>query len=100
MSQLPTQGIEKIPDSTGYLVLTQDGAVISSGGELENDEETANKISRLVHTATGIPVTTDRRDSFKRISIIWDDFMYVISVSSQKIFVAKRKYIPQDPVVT
>ncbi|XP_067669466.1 ragulator complex protein LAMTOR4-like [Haliotis asinina] len=97
---MASQGIDRIPDSLGYLVLTEDGAVVSSGGELENDEDTAGKITKIVYTAAKIPVTSDKRDTFKRISVVWDDSMYVITVSNHKIFASKRKYVPQDPVST
>ena len=40
--------LEKIPNVIGYLVLTEDGAVLSSGGELENDEKSANIFTGLV----------------------------------------------------
>lgn len=40
--------MEKISDQVGYLVLTEDGAVIESGGELGNDERVANIIIGLV----------------------------------------------------
>lgn len=40
--------LERIPDQIGYLVLTEDGAVQSSGGELENDEKSANIIMGLI----------------------------------------------------
>lgn len=40
--------MEKIPDQVGYLVLTEDGAVLESGGELENDERVATIITDLV----------------------------------------------------
>lgn len=40
--------LEKIHDVIGYLVLAEDGAVLSSGGELENDEKSANIITGLI----------------------------------------------------
>lgn len=43
--------LEKIPDVIGYLVLTEDVgglAVLASGGELENDEKSANIITGLI----------------------------------------------------
>lgn len=40
--------LEKIPNVIGYLVLTEDGAVLSSGGELENDERSAGIITGLI----------------------------------------------------
>ncbi|BFZ00814.1 hypothetical protein BsWGS_03853 [Bradybaena similaris] len=95
---MAAHGIDRIPDSLGFLVLTEDGAVISSGGQLENDEVTATKITKLVHTAYNIPVTTDKKDILKRLSVVLDDIVYVITVSQHKIFVSKRQYNPQEPV--
>ncbi|XP_063428158.1 ragulator complex protein LAMTOR4-like [Mytilus edulis] len=93
------QGIDKIHDSHGYLVLTDDGAVLSSGGDLQNAESIAEKVLKLVHTANRIQVTSDKRDTFKRISVVWESYMYVITVSNQKIYVSKRQYSPQEPAV-
>lgn len=39
---------DKIPGQSGYLVLSLDGAILSSGGELENDEKTATNIFKFV----------------------------------------------------
>lgn len=39
---------DQISGQTGYLVLNQDGAILSSGGDLENDERTAGNIFKLV----------------------------------------------------
>ena len=93
------QGIDKIHDSLGYLVLNDDGAVLGSGGDLQNAESIAEKIIKLAYTVSRIQVTSDRKDTFKRISVIWDNFMYVITVSNQKIYVSKRQYTPQEPAV-
>lgn len=40
--------MDKIPDLVGYLVLTEDGAVLESGGELENDERVAAILSEFI----------------------------------------------------
>lgn len=40
---------EKITDLIGYLVLTEDGAVLESGGEMKNDERSANIITSLIN---------------------------------------------------
>lgn len=37
-----------LPDQIGYLVMSEDGAVLASGGELENDERSANIITGLL----------------------------------------------------
>ncbi|KAI8772133.1 ragulator complex protein LAMTOR4 [Biomphalaria glabrata] len=95
---MSVHGIDRIPDSLGFLVLTEDGAVISSGGQLENDETTANKITKLVHTAYKIQVTGDKKDALRRLSVILGDVIYMATVSQHKIYVSKRHYNPQEPV--
>ncbi|XP_076454005.1 ragulator complex protein LAMTOR4-like [Babylonia areolata] len=92
------QGIDRIPDSLGYLVLTEDGAVVSSGGELENEEGVATKISKMVMTAVRLISANDKKDTFKRLTVVYDNFLYAATVSNHKILVSKRKYVPQDPV--
>ncbi|OWF40439.1 Ragulator complex protein LAMTOR4 [Mizuhopecten yessoensis] len=79
-------GIDKIQDSLGYLVLTDDGAVLSSGGELQNAESIAEKMTKLVYTAAKLQVSSDKREVFKRISVIWDSFMYVVTVANHRIY--------------
>jgi len=98
ISSMTTFGLEKIPDSLGFLVLTDEGAVLSSGGELENDEDTATKITQMVHTATRIPITADKKDVLKRMSIIMDDIVYMVTMSQHKILICKRQYNPPEPV--
>lgn len=43
--------LEKIPDLVGYLLMTEDGAVLESGGELKNDEQSANVVHDLITLA-------------------------------------------------
>lgn len=92
------QGIERIPDSMGYLVLNEEGAVVGSGGDLENEETVATKIGKMFSTAVKLVNNNDRKDTFKRLTIVYDNFLYAATVSNHKIMISKRKYIPQDPV--
>lgn len=94
--------LERIPDQVGYLVITEDGAVIASGGELENDEHVADTITGLVAMADKVDVAAFQPgEVFKRISVTYDDFSYVICLSNKKIHVVKRKFIPnqQEPAM-
>lgn len=43
--------MEKIPNQIGFLVLKEDGAVMESGGDLENDERSASILMGLIHIA-------------------------------------------------
>ncbi|KAM9210751.1 ragulator complex protein LAMTOR4 isoform 2-T2 [Dugong dugon] len=62
-----TQGLERIPDQLGYLVLSE-GAVLASSGDLENDEQAASAISELVSTACGFRLHHGINVPFKRLS--------------------------------
>ncbi|EZA61475.1 ragulator complex protein LAMTOR4 homolog isoform X2 [Ooceraea biroi] len=84
--------LERIPDQTGYLVLTEDGAVLTSGGDLENDERMANVITGLVTLTNKVDSKAfPSHDAFEKISITYKDHCYVICLSNKKIYVVKRK---------
>lgn len=85
-----SQGIERIPDQQGHLVVTEDGAVLSSSGDLENDEKTAHIICNMLHTAAKVPLGAENSQAFKRLSIVYGDFMLMATVCNQKIYVVKR----------
>uniref|UniRef100_C9JXA7 Ragulator complex protein LAMTOR4 n=1 Tax=Homo sapiens TaxID=9606 RepID=C9JXA7_HUMAN len=67
MTSALTQGLERIPDQLGYLVLSE-GAVLASSGDLENDEQAASAISELVSTACGFRLHRGMNVPFKRLS--------------------------------
>nr|XP_025131268.1 ragulator complex protein LAMTOR4 isoform X2 [Bubalus bubalis] len=69
MTSALTQGLERIPDQLGYLVLSE-GAVLASSGDLENDEQAASAISELVSTACGFRLHQGMSVPFKRLSAI------------------------------
>ncbi|XP_066915402.1 ragulator complex protein LAMTOR4 homolog [Clytia hemisphaerica] len=90
MSSSLLMGIDRIPDQTGYLVVNHEGAVLSSAGELENDEKTASTITQVVKHSAHLPLSTDPAETFKRISLTYDNFALLVTVSNQRIFVVKR----------
>ncbi|XP_064639251.1 ragulator complex protein LAMTOR4-like [Lineus longissimus] len=92
-----TQGIDRIPDSLGFLVLNEDGAVLGSGGELENDEVKADIFMNLIQKAAKIQMSADDRTPLKRLSIMYDNFMYVITATSGQVYICKRHHIPTEP---
>lgn len=84
--------VERIPDQIGYLVLTEDGAVLASGGDLENDERVANVIVGLVMLTNKIdPKAFPVGEGFEKISITYPDHCYIICLSNKKIYVVKKK---------
>ncbi|XP_013889042.1 ragulator complex protein LAMTOR4 isoform X1 [Austrofundulus limnaeus] len=100
-----TAGLDRIPDQLGYLVISEDGVLavslhraepdrpspVQSAGELENDEHTAGVIMQMVRTACRFRLSGSAEAPFKRMSVILDDFVYVATISGQKVFVVKRQ---------
>jgi len=80
-----------IPRQTGYLTLNSDGAVLASGGDLDNDEKAAGILQGLISLAQ------DRLDpkafdqSFKRLTVTYEDYAYVVCLSNRKIHIVKRQ---------
>lgn len=86
-------GIDRIPDQSGYLVINHEGAVLSSAGDLENDEKTAQLLTKIIKQSMNIPLSSDKNETFKRISLTYDEFTLVVTVSNQRIFAVKRPLI-------
>ncbi|XP_059831144.1 ragulator complex protein LAMTOR4 [Hemitrygon akajei] len=95
MTSALTQGLERIPDQLGYLVLSEDG-VLSSAGELENDERTAWVMMRMMQTAVKLCVSGNTNPSFKRMSVVFGEHTYMATISGQKVFVVKRQNNPHE----
>uniref|UniRef100_A0A3B5M7U3 Ragulator complex protein LAMTOR4 n=1 Tax=Xiphophorus couchianus TaxID=32473 RepID=A0A3B5M7U3_9TELE len=92
-----TAGLERIPDQLGYLVISEDGVLAQSAGELENDEHTAGVMMQMVRTACRFRLSGSTDAPFKRMSIL-EDFVYVVTISGQKVFVVKRQNIQHEPI--
>lgn len=92
--------MERVPDQVGYLVLNSDGGVISSGGELENEERIGGIIQKMVYCADkGDLLPTDNADPITRMSIHLGNYFYAVTFSNQKIYISKRRYLPSEPLV-
>ncbi|CAG4971771.1 unnamed protein product [Colias eurytheme] len=80
-----------VEDKLGYLILTEDGAVLESGGELENDERVATIITDLISLSNSVdPIAFGPNEPFKKISIAYEDHWFAICLSNKKIHVVKR----------
>ncbi|GCB83981.1 ragulator complex protein LAMTOR4-like [Scyliorhinus torazame] len=97
MASALTQGLERIPDQLGYLVISEDG-VLASAGELENDEHAAGVIMRMVQTAVKLCMNGSAEPFLKRMSVVFGEHTYMATISGQKVFVVKRHNNPQEAV--
>ncbi|XP_077117834.1 ragulator complex protein LAMTOR4 isoform X3 [Ranitomeya variabilis] len=91
-----TQGLERIPEQQGYLVMSEDG-VLASAGDLENDERLAGVIREMVTTACSFRVLGDQVP-FKRMSVVFGEHSFLVTISGQKIYVVKRQNVVREPI--
>lgn len=92
--------MDRIPGQLGYLMLNEDGAVLSSSGELENDEKTADIIMGLITLTSQIDANAfNTGEGFKKLSITYDDHCYIICLSNRKIHVVKKQWNQADSLV-
>lgn len=74
----------EVVGQTGFLVLGLDGAVLSSGGDLQADQRTAATLHQLVLTADQGNLGTTR------ITVTYADHAYVLSLADKRIHVVKK----------
>ena len=90
-AQALLMGVDRVPDQLGYFVLNFEGAVLSSSGDLENDEASATIVTEIVRHAMKVNLSdAGTEERFKRVSLTYQDFVLMITVSNQKIFAVKR----------
>lgn len=75
----------------GYMLLNEDGAVLTSSGDLENDEKTSMIIMGLINLTSEIDSKAFQpEESFKKLSIIFERYCYNICLSNRKIHIVKE----------
>ncbi|KAL1517748.1 hypothetical protein ABEB36_001479 [Hypothenemus hampei] len=82
-----------IPGQTGYLTLNSEGAVLTSGGDLHNDEKTAGILHGLITVAQDRLDPKAFKQSFKRLTVMFDDHAYVVCLSNRKTHIVKRQLV-------
>lgn len=85
--------MENITNQIGFLVLKDDGAVLESGGDLKNDEKSANIFMRIVRMTESVDLNFMEKNGCERISIVYDDHSYTICMSNKKLYVIKRRHM-------
>ncbi|KAI8126485.1 Ragulator complex protein LAMTOR4 like protein [Lucilia cuprina] len=83
--------MEKLANQIGYLVMKEDGAVIESGGELQNDERSANIFLDFINLTESVDENFMPNSSCERISIVYEDHSYNICMSNRRIYIVKLR---------
>lgn len=89
-------GLKSVPGQMGYQVITRDGAVILSSGDLQNRDGFASTVAKMVSVADFQPLN----EQYKRINVYYDAHYYSICRAGDKIFVVKCRFDSTEPVNT
>lgn len=68
MSTSVTKVFDNVPDCVGYLIMNEDGSVEHSHGDLQNNEQAANLLYKMVLCATKVSVHPTKQLAFKRFT--------------------------------
>uniref|UniRef100_A0A5S6R664 Late endosomal/lysosomal adaptor and MAPK and MTOR activator 4 n=1 Tax=Trichuris muris TaxID=70415 RepID=A0A5S6R664_TRIMR len=83
--------LSKVPNQLGYLVLNEEGAILTSSGDLLYDQSTAAYVHRMVQ----VPVSNILpSESPTRMLVHFDGFFYSVVSSNKKVFVVKIRSAP------
>ncbi|XP_034105856.1 ragulator complex protein LAMTOR4 homolog [Drosophila albomicans] len=89
-----------VPNQIGYLILKDDGAVLESGGDLKNDERSANVIMGLLNLTESIDENFMPNSSCERITIDYEHHSYSICMSNRRIYIVKSSKSPHNGATT
>ena len=87
------QDLQNIPGQLGCLILDNEGAVVSSHGDLKNDEKTAKVFMRMVQIAWKMKLD-GKHTNVKRLSLIFTNHVLLGTVSNGKIYIVKKAHTP------
>jgi len=87
-----TMGLEKVPDSVGFMILNEDGKILSAGGELEGEERIAGILTSFVSHLVRLRKSDGSPQYFQRVSIVYDSFLYALTIANAKICVVKKPH--------
>lgn len=93
MTDTYAQELLQLPDQFGLLVLNENGGVISSHGDLTNDEMAANALLNMINTAWKVQLGDKKQKTGNiwRLSVHFEDYWFSATVSNGYIYILKRQ---------
>jgi len=82
---MSTINYETVTNQLGFLQLSSDtGAILLSGGDLQNDEKTAKTLYNIVKSSMNL-------EKVKTLSLNFQAYCYILVLSGNKIHVVKKE---------
>lgn len=77
------------PGELGFMILSEDGRLANSGGELKNNERIANIIHQMKNAFEASSSVLN--DTVHSVTIQYEDHLYVLVFEPRRSLVVKRK---------
>jgi hypothetical protein len=81
--------VPDVPGKLGSLIISLDGELVSSEGELEGESSVAATIYGMLQDAN-VLIAASVSEPFRRISITQGDVVFIATVSRGHIYVIKK----------
>eukprot|EP00163_Fabomonas_tropica_P006643 TRINITY_DN1620_c0_g1_i3.p1 TRINITY_DN1620_c0_g1~~TRINITY_DN1620_c0_g1_i3.p1 ORF type:complete len:112 (-),score=20.77 TRINITY_DN1620_c0_g1_i3:161-496(-) len=75
---------------SGALTLDLEGKIIKSSGDLQDNEDTAQRIHSLLQHTNAFLLVPGRPDPFKRLTVTFAETEFVVTITGDSILVAKH----------
>jgi len=81
--------VPDVPGKLGSMIISLDGTLVSSDGELSEDNTIASTIYAMLQDAN-VLIAASVAEPFRRISITQGDVVFIATVSRGHIYVIKK----------
>jgi len=78
----------KIPDQKGIMIISEDGTIIASYGDMVNDIATGNSILSMYQIANKMNI--NKSCSTKRMSLYFHDHVIVVTSANKRVYIVKK----------
>ncbi|XP_055334607.1 ragulator complex protein LAMTOR4 homolog [Paramacrobiotus metropolitanus] len=91
-------GIDRMTGVTGHLVLNEDGAVISSAGELRNNEALSDPVLGILRAIQKGKNSLCKDEEFQSVQVYSDNAIFLVFRQAQKICIVKKRF-EMEPLI-
>lgn len=85
-----------LPGELGFMILSEDGRVADSGGDLKNKDRVANIIYQMKNAFEASASVIN--DTVHSVTVQHEDHLYVLVFEPRRSLVVKRRISPVTPI--
>jgi len=75
----------------GSMTLDLKGKILTSSGDLLENKSTAEQIYHILQDINGMVKISGKNDPFKRFTVMFQDYSFVVTIQNDTIFIVKKK---------